>query len=407
MALNNFKKNKLRAGMTVFGIMIGIAMVIIVLSAGHGIRGLILDEVSSFGDNWINTEIKIPSAQKNSSQNANDIASGVTITTLTHKDLEAVLKLDNVSTGYSGITSQAVVSYRNEKERPAIFGVSAEYIEVTQNKMQAGRFYSTSENNAAAQVIVLGHEIKQTLFGNEEAIGKTVKVDGKGYRVVGVIEELGATGFFNMDEIVYIPVKTTQRKIMGINHILWFVVQTIDNTKAEATAEEMTWLIRDRHDITDPDKDDFAVTTQAEAIAIVGTIITGITWLLVALAAISLLVGGVGIMNVMYVSVAERTFEIGLRKSVGATEQDILRQFLVEAMLMTLIGGIIGMIVGALISGLISIIANAIGLAWPFKISILSIIIGVGFSMAVGLFFGLYPAKKAAKLDAIVALRQE
>jgi putative ABC transport system permease protein len=407
LALQTFHKGKLRTFMTVFGIMIGIAMVIIVLSAGNGIRGLILEEVSSFGDNWINIEIKVPETQKNSTENANDIASGVTITTLTEEDMKAIKKLDNVKTGYSGITSQAVVSYRNEKVRPSIFGVSAEYIDITDADLQAGRFYTENENNSFSQVIVLGHDVKQTLFGDNPAVGEQVKVDGKGYRVLGVMEQLGATGFFNMDEIVYIPVKTTQKKIMGINHVLWIIVQTLDNSIAESTAEEIRWIIRDRHEITDPIKDDFAVTTQAEALAIVGTIITGITWLLIALSAISLLVGGIGIMNVMYVSVAERTFEIGLRKAVGAKKQDILKQFLIEAILMTLIGGVIGIIFGVVISFIIALAAQYMGLTWPFKVSLLSIVLGVGFSTSVGLFFGLYPAKKAAKLDAIVALRQE
>jgi len=394
--------------MTVFGIMIGIAMVIIVLSSGHGVRGLILDEISSFGDNWINIEIKVPSAQKNSSQNASDIASGVTITTLTKDDLDAIIRFPNISTGYAGVTSQTVVSYKNEKERPSIFGVSSGYLDIMDANLDEGRFYTEGEDASAAQVIVLGYDVRQTLFGNNEAIGEMVKVDGKGYRVVGVMERLGATGFFNMDEIVYIPLKTTQRKIMGINHVLWIVVKTVDNTKATATAREIEWLMRDRHEINGgSDKDDFAVTTQEEALSIVGTIVTGVTWLLIALSAISLLVGGVGIMNVMYVSVAERTFEIGLRKAVGAREADILKQFLVESIVMTALGGIVGMIVGIVCSFLIAVGAQYLGLAWPFQVSIFSIVLGVGFSMLVGLFFGLYPARKAASLDAIVALRKE
>jgi len=166
--------------------------------------------------------------------------------------------------------------------------------------------------------------------------------------------------------------------------------------------------MRDRHEINGgSDKDDFAVTTQEEALSIVGTIVTGVTWLLIALSAISLLVGGVGIMNVMYVSVAERTFEIGLRKAVGAREADILKQFLVESIVMTALGGIVGMIVGIVCSFLIAVGAQYLGLAWPFQVSIFSIVLGVGFSMLVGLFFGLYPARKAASLDAIVALRKE
>ena len=221
------------------------------------------------------------------------------------------------------------------------------------------------------------------------------------------MESKGSAGFFDMDSLVYIPLKTVQKKIMGVDHVLWIIGQTIDNSIAETTAEEIRWLMRDRHDITDPDKDDFSVTTMTESLEIVGTIILGITWLLIALSAISLLVGGVGIMNVMYVSVAERTFEIGLRKSVGASKKDILHQFLTEAVVITGIGGVVGIFFGVLVSGLIAFGAQYQGLAWTFRISIFSILLSVSFSTAVGLLFGLYPARKAAELDPIDAIRTE
>jgi len=210
-----------------------------------------------------------------------------------------------------------------------------------------------------------------------------------------------------MDEIMYLPMRTVQKKMMGVDHIMWMIGQTIDNTKAEITAEEIRAVVRQRHDITDPDKDDFAVTTMNEALEIVGTVLVGITGLLIALAGISLVVGGVGIMNVMYVSVAERTFEIGLRKSMGASEGNILRQFLVEAILITTLGGMLGILIGVVVSFLIAFGAQYAGYAWEFKISTISIGISVGFSTLVGLFFGLYPAKKAASLDPITALRKE
>ena len=255
--------------------------------------------------------------------------------------------------------------------------------------------------------MVLGYKIAEDLFANENPIGQNIKLDKKNYRVIGVMEERGVTGFFNFDEVVYVPLKTGQKKIMGINHVLFIVAQVYNNDLADATAEEITWLIRERHDITDPDKDDFAVITQEESMAIVDTIFNAITWLLIALAAISLAVAGVGIMNVMYVSVAERTFEIGLRKSVGASSRDILWQFLLEAIVITLIGGVIGMTAGIILSFLISVIAGSFGFNWEFQISIFSVFLSVGFSTMIGLVFGLYPAKKAAGLDPIVAMRQD
>jgi putative ABC transport system permease protein len=406
-AIHSFSKNKMRSFLTVFGIMIGIGMVIIVLSAGNGVKGIILDEISSFGDNWINIEIKVPSTGRNSVDNARSIGQGVNITTMTLADKDAIERTPGITNAYAGMTSQAVIAYGTEKLRPTIFGVSASYIDINKSDVDQGRFYSAADDQSGAQVIVLGSKIADSLFGNARPVGKRVKVDGKSYQVIGVMESLGATGFFDMDSIVYIPVRTVQKKILGVDHVMWIVAQMDSNKNAEGIAEELRWIIRDQHSITNPDKDDFAVTTQEESLEVVGTIILGITWLLIGLSAISLLVGGVGIMNVMYVSVAERTFEIGLRKSVGATKKDILQQFLIEAIVITGIGGVVGIIFGIIISFLISVGAQLAGFAWPFKISILSVILSVSFSTAVGLLFGLYPAKKAAELNPIEALLAE
>ncbi len=408
IALKTFQRSKLRSSLTIFGIVIGIAMVVIVLSAGAGVKSLILNEISSFGDNWINTEIKVPSAGKTSRENAQGIARGVSITTLNEGDMEAVLELDNIANAYAGITGQVVISKGNEKMRPMVFGVTASYAEITKTpQVEFGRFYTEQENDSAAQVVVIGSEVKDNIFGNKEAVGSLVNIDGKSYQVVGVMESVGSTGFMNMDRIVYIPLSTMQKKILGVKHIIFMIAQTIDNSKAEFTAEEIRWLMRDRHDISTPDKDDFAVTTMNESIEMIGIVITGITWLLIALAAISLLVGGVGIMNVMYVSVVERTFEIGLRKSVGASKRDILMQFLIEAFTVTLIGGIVGVLLGILVSYLVAFGAQYAGLKWEFSVSLFSIVLSTSFSMAVGLIFGIYPAKNASKLDPIEAMRAE
>ncbi len=407
LAWQTFHKTKARSFLTVFGVMVGIAMVIIVLSAGRGVKSIILDEISSFGDNWVNIEVKIPSTGKNSQENSNALAQGVTITTLTREDMEKVVTIDNIQDAYASVTTQVVISYGQEKERPLVFAVTPSYYGIDKTELAKGRFFSLEEEQGLDQVVVLGSDIADNLFGNQDPIEKTVKIDGKGYRVIGVMESIGATGFINMDETIYLPLKTVQQKIMGIDHVIWIVAQLKDNAFAESTAEEIRFVLREQHNITDPSKDDFAVTTMNEALAIVETIVIGITGLLVVLATISLTVGGVGIMNVMYVSVAERTFEIGLRKAVGATKKQILLQFLTEATVITVLGGIAGIIVGIGISYLIALGAQFAGLAWSFEISLASIIMSVAFSIAVGLFFGLYPAKKAADLDPILALRKE
>ncbi len=408
LALKQIRRNKGRASLTIFGVTIGVAVVILVLSAGNGVKGLVLGELDSFGSNWIDIEVKVPSTGKASLENAQSIAGGVTITTLTPEDAEKVLALDNITDMYAGVTTQAVFTNGNEKKQPTIFAVTPSYINIdTGTVIKEGSFYSEEDNSSASQVVVLGSALKESLFANDTAVGKNIKVGGKSFRVVGELEERGATGFFNYDEIAYIPLKTAQKKMMGIDHVLFMIGQMADADKSEATAEEIRWLLRDRHDITDPDKDDFSVTTQQESVEVIDTVFFGIQALLVVLAAISLLVGGVGIMNVMYVSVVERTFEIGLRKSVGASEQSIRTQFLTEAVVLTFVGGIIGILSGVLLSFLVAVGAQFGGLDWKFIVSIPSIIIGTSFSVIIGLLFGYFPAKKAATLDPITALRQE
>lgn len=407
MAVQSFQKSKLRASLTVFGILIGIAMVIIVFSASAGIKGMILSQIESFGNNWIHVEIKIPETGTYSQENARGIGQGVSITTLTTKDAEKLETLANVSDTYSAIFTQATIALEHVSKRPMMFAVSASYLSIAGNKVTEGRFFTEEENASASQVIVLGAEMKNQLFGNQEAVGKTVKVNNKPYHVVGVMEPLGTQGFMDMDSLVYVPIKTVQENLMGVKHVSMILAQVKNPSLAEITAEEIRLLVRERHNITDPNKDDFSVTTMQESQAIVGTILNALTWLLVALAAISLGVGGVGIMNVMYVSVVERTFEIGLRKAMGATEKHILSQFLIESVTMSIIGGLMGIMIGISISVFVSFIAKKLGYVWPLEISFFSIILSVGFSAATGIFFGLYPAKRAAKLDPIVALQQE
>jgi putative ABC transport system permease protein len=407
IAISSLSKNKGRLFMTIFGITIGIAMVIVVFSAGEGVKGLILGEIAGFGDNWINIEIKVPSTSKNSINNAQALTQGVIITTLTELDADAIRDLPAVEHLYAGVTSQAILTYKNEKKRPTIFGVSPEYILIDQSEVERGRFYNDTDDQSTSQVVVLGYKIANDLFGNEDPIGKNIKVDKKSFQVIGVMEERGVSGFFNYDETVFIPLRTTQKKLLGIDHILWIIAELHDGADAEFVAEEIQYLLRERHNISDPIRDDFAVTTMEESLEIVGTILFGITWLLVALAGISLLVGGVGIMNVMYVSVAERTFEIGLRKSVGASSRDILYQFLIEAITVTTLGGIVGILIGIIISYLISVGASFAGVEWVFHIPPFAVIIGVAFSSLVGLIFGTTPAIQASKLDPVVAMKKE
>jgi putative ABC transport system permease protein len=238
-------------------------------------------------------------------------------------------------------------------------------------------------------VAVLGQGIREDLFGASEAIGKRIKIGNKKFTVIGVMEEQGDAFFMDMDGIVFVPIRTIQKQVLGINHIQFITAYLHDPNQAAGTAEDLIAIMRDQHEITDPNKDDFSVTTSDEALEILGAITGGINLLLIAIAAISLLVGGVGIMNIMYVSVSERTYEIGLRKAIGATKRNILWQFLWEAIFLTFTGGLVGVALGTLLSLGGAFGAQAAGFDWQFSFSILGLVLAVGFSVLVGLIFGI------------------
>ncbi|MDD5341711.1 MAG: ABC transporter permease, partial [Patescibacteria group bacterium] len=319
----------------------------------------------------------------------------------------AIMKLNNIKNAYSASMAQGIATYQDINKQTFIFATSASFIDIDPAKVAEGRFYTEDEDNSLARVAVLGSELKNDLFGDADAIGKQVRLNGSNYQVIGVLESKGSASFFNFDTMIYLPLKTTQKLILGVDYVTYILAKVEDNSLADLTAADITSLIRERHDISDPARDDFAVTTQAEAMAMLDTIVGAITLLLIAIAGISLVVGGIGIMNIMYVSVAERTFEIGLRKAVGAKKKDILDQFILESIFITFAGGIIGIIMGILFSLMITLIAKYLNYNFAFVVPISSLLLASGVSIAVGLLSGYYPARTAASLDPIVALRQE
>jgi len=410
ISLQSMNANRSRTALTVLGIMIGIASVIIVYSAGEGIRGLLTDQLESFGTDIIQTEVKVPTGKKGSSgetQSAMAIASGVQVTTMTLEDMEDIKRLKNINSGYAAVLSQEKISYGNELRKAFIFGVSADYAKIDKTEIAQGTFFSEEEDRGLAYVVVLGSKMKEKLFGDSDAIGKYVTLRKSKFKVIGVMESKGAVMGMDFDDYVYVPIRTLQKKIMGIDYVMYMVHKFNDQKIVADTGEEIKALLRANHNITDPDRDDFRVSTMEDMMATLNTVTDAITWLLLAIVAISLLVGGVGILNVMYVIVSERTAEIGLRKAVGANYSSIMLQFLVESTMITMVGAVFGIIGGILISWLISVGANAVGLTWHFSIPLKAFIVSLVFAFSCGIGFGVYPAKRAANMDPIEALRRE
>jgi len=331
IAWQAMRKNMARTSLTVLGMIIGITTVIIVFSAGEGIKSLVLAQIESFGTDIIETEIKVPTSKKGISgeqQSATALVQGAQITTLTIDDMEDINTLPNINKGYAAILGQESVNYGSELRKGFLLGVSSSYIDIDKSELASGRFFSEAEDRSLARVTVLGKSIKEKLFGDSDPVGRFVKIRQSKYRVIGVMAERGAVFTINFDDYIYIPVRTMQKRILGINHVLYMVHQLEDISLADDTAEQARLILRENHDINsdlDPisgeintGKDDFRVVTMAESMEILATVTDAITLLLLAIVAVSLVVGGVGIMNVMYVAVNERTGEIGLRKAVGA-----------------------------------------------------------------------------------------
>lgn len=409
-SLRLMRANKMRTGLTLLGLIIGITTVIIVYSAGEGVRGLIMGQIESFGTDIINTEVKVPNNKTGSagnSQSSTAIASGVQVTSMTLNDLEAIDRLPNIVSSYAGVLSQEQASYGNELRNAFVYGINANYLDIDKTEIAQGRFFTDAEDRSLSPVIILGSGMKIKLFGDSDAIGQSVRIRQERFTVIGVAKEKGSVMFMNFDDYIYMPARTLQKKLMGIDYVSFIVSKVQDTSRFDVTAEDIKDLLRRRHSIIDPARDDFNVQTMAEAMATLNTITDALTFLLLAIVAISLVVGGVGIMNVMYVAVTERTMEIGLRKAVGATSKNILQQFLIESILLTIIGGIIGCILGSIMSYLISLAANAFGLTWSFSIPIRSFVVALSFSAFFGIVFGVTPARSAAKLDPIEALRTE
>jgi len=408
VAVQGLKTNRGRTMLTTLGIVIGISTVVVVLSAGRGLENYIMDQIASFGADSVQIEFKIPNVSD--AEMASAFVGGAEVTTLKIADFEALKKMENVDDYYAAIMGQYTSSYKNNTNRSQIFAVSASLIEIDRElKMAEGRFFSDREDKAQAKVVVLGPEVKKNLFGEEDAVGKNLKINRVNFKVIGVTEARGSYAYMNFDKMIYMPIITTQKQMMGIDHVMFGFLTLHDISRVEETVAEMNSIMRRRHGLppNDPDKDDFRITSMKEAMEIVGTITSAMTLLVLVIAGISLVVGGVGIMNVMYLSVVERTREIGLRKAIGASNGLIKTQFLLEAVIITGLGGVIGVIFGGVLVVLIDTIARTQGYDFGMTITWDAILAALFAAVVFGLLFGLYPARKAAGLSPVEALRYE
>jgi putative ABC transport system permease protein len=407
-SIKALSSNPVRTALTTLGIVIGVATVILVLSAGAGFRSLINAQVNALGTNTLFIQTRVPPTTKNRASTASGPSSafsGVVITTFVQRDLDDIKQLPNVVNDYGMVTGQAVASFKDNEKSVIYYGAGASRFQIDQTKLSEGRFYTQAEDTGGAQVVILGSQLATDLFNQNNPLGQLIHLGTLNFQVIGVYAPQGDLS--NADEALYMPLTTAQVKMLGINYISIGIVQLQNVNLGDQTAAEITSLLEHNHNITDPAKDDFTVQTEAQALSTFNVIFNGITILLIAIAAISLIVGGVGIMNIMYVVVTERTSEIGLKKALGAKNADILSEFLIESLLVTVLGGIVGILFGSLLGWLVSIIATAAGLAWTFSVPLYAIIIAVGVSGGIGIAFGVLPARAASKLNPIEALGYE
>ena len=403
LALRALARNKMRSALTMLGIIIGVGAVIAVVSIGQGAQYLVQQQIQAMGTNAV-----FISAGSNKAGGVRQGYGGVK--TLTVDDMNAIIReIPIIQQAAPSLSNHQQIVYGNQNWNTNITGTSPNYFDIRNWPVQAGSVFSDEEVDLAANVCVIGATVERILFSqdgihiDEDPIGKTIRIGTLPFRVDGVLEAKGQSAVGqDQDDVIFAPYTTVQRKIQGITWLQTINASAVSQEASLAAVAPITSLLRERHRLRPGTDDDFLIRTQADIADLADQTQGVMTLLLTGIASVSLVVGGIGIMNIMLVSVTERTREIGVRMAVGATETDVQRQFLVEAVTLSMMGGAIGIIFGLIGSSMISSF-----LGWPTLISFKAIIAAVIFSAAVGIFFGYYPAQKAAQLDPIEALRYE
>ena len=397
MAIDGMISNKLRTLLTLLGIIIGVGAVIAMVSLGFGVKEQVKNNISSLGSNLL----IVMSGGRTASGARLAAGQGAR---LTAEDAYAIEKqIEGIAYIAPAVSSSYQLVVGNQNWTASVEGTTPNVLDIRSYKLAEGRNMTERDLSSRARVCVIGQTIVDNLFPEGDAVGKTLRINKAPFQVIGVLEAKGqSAGGQDQDDVVYIPLTTAQNRMMGITHINRITIQAENENVIDQVQGEVGQLLRQRHKIKAGDDDDFTVRNLAALMETMMETANTITLLLGCIAAISLLVGGIGIMNIMLVSVTERTREIGIRKALGATYKNILLQFLIEAMVIGVVGGTLGVILGIGSSYAISYFAG-----WQTVISIPTIIIAVVFSVGIGLFFGIYPARKAALLDPIEALRYE
>lgn len=397
IALTALLSNKLRSILTMLGIIIGIAAVIVMISIGMGVRKNITDSIASLGSNML---IVTP----NSSNSRGMRAAAGSGKKLKLDDATAIKKrIKNIDYVAPTVSASYQVVNGNENWNTSVYGVTPEYLRIRSLTVTSGSFISQADLDSRNRVAVIGSTVAGNLYGSENPVGKNIRVNNQPFKVIGVLEKKGQASMGgDQDDVVLVPLTTAQERLMGITYIRSINIQVSSSDKIDEVQDQVGTLLRQRHHLGIGKEDDFTINNMTSLMETMNSTTATLTLFLGSIAAISLLVGGIGIMNIMIVSVTERTREIGIRKALGATYRTIMTQFLIEAVIIGLIGGILGIALGISLVEVFKKFAEV-----PPVITLAPILISFTFSVGIGLFFGIYPARKAARLDPIEALRYE